>query len=136
VITRGRLRDRVLLLLLAGAVLLGLFGCGAPRSPGAAVRKFYGLMASGKYDAASRHLSAEARMTFAFGMTLVVGLSEFAGEKLGSMPIGRIEIIREIIRGDTAEVSYVFRHEDGSVGLEDADTLVKENGRWKITLSF
>lgn len=134
--THGRLTGAVLLLLLTGAVFLGLFGCGAPQSPGAVVRDFYGLMANGKYESASRHLSAEARMMFTFGMTLAAGLSEFAGEELGAIPIGRVEITRETIRGDAAEVSYVLHHADGSADQETSETLVKENGRWKIALSF
>jgi formylglycine-generating enzyme required for sulfatase activity/parvulin-like peptidyl-prolyl isomerase len=125
-----------LLLVVCLAVALGLPGCATSKSPGAVVREFFALMSSGRYEAASQLLTTDARAFFAFGMSLAAFGAQFTGEKLGSMPAGRIEITREVIRGDTAEVEGTFRYADGTVEPMGFTTLVMENGQWKIALDL
>ncbi|MCX6093144.1 MAG: N-acetylmuramoyl-L-alanine amidase [Candidatus Bipolaricaulota bacterium] len=125
-----------LLLVICLAVALGLPGCATSKSPGAVVREFFGLMSSGRYEAASQLLTADAKAFFTFGVSLAVLGSQFTGGKLGSMPAGTIEITREVIHGDTAEVEGTFRYADGTVEPMGFNTLVKENGQWKIALDL
>jgi WD40 repeat protein/N-acetylmuramoyl-L-alanine amidase len=93
-------------------------------------------MSSGRYEAASQLLTADARAFFAFGISLAALGAQFTGEKLGSMPAGRIEITREVIHGDTAVVEGTFRYADGTVEPIGSNTLVMENGQWKIALDL
>jgi len=136
-VTRCRRGGRwPLLLVMCLAIALGLPGCATSKSPGAVVREFFGLMSSGRYEAASQLLTADARAFFAFGISLAALGSQFTGEKLGSMPAGTIEITREVIRGDTAEVEGTVRYADGTVEPMGFNTLVMENGQWKIALDL
>ena len=125
-----------LLLVICLAVALGLPGCATSKSPGAVVREFFGLVGSGRYEAASQLLTADAKAFFTFGMSLAALGSQLTGGKSGSMPAGRIEITREVIRGDTAEVEATFHYADGTVEPMGSNTLVMENGQWKIALDL
>ena len=118
------------------SVALGLPGCATSKLPAAVVREFFGLVSSGRYEAASQLLTADAKAFFTFGMSLAALGSQFTGGKLGSMRAGRIEITREVIRGDTAEVEAAFHYADGTVEPLGASTLVMENGQWKIALDL
>lgn len=125
-----------LLLVTCLALVLGLPGCAPSKSPGAVVREFFGLMGSGRYEAASQLLTADAKALLTFGMSLAALGTQLTGGKLGSMPAGRIDITREVIRGDRAEVEATFHYADGTVEPMGTNTLVMENGQWKIALDL
>jgi len=111
-------------------------GCGTTRSPSAVVTQFYLLASKGEYEAASKYLSADARMMFGLFVGVAEGMKQFASEELGSHVVRRVEILGERISGNQAEVRYILHYRDGTIGPEDSDVLVKEKGQGKIGLNW
>ena len=122
--------------LLVTLFLLMLIGCGTPRTPSQTVSRFYTLLGQGKFEAASRYLSAEAKLLFDFVMGMAEMLKQYAQETWGGVSITRVEILEERVQGNLAQVTYRLHFSDGTRGEVDRETLVREDGQWKIGLEF
>ena len=129
-------KGRLLCSLVILGLVLGMVGCAASRSPSEVVTQFYLLASKGRYEAASKYLSPEAKLMFGVVTSLAEGLRQFALDEFGSRAIRRVEILSERINGNQAEVHYILHYADGDQDPENSDILVKEKGQWKIELSF
>ena len=116
-------------------ILVGLLACGGSKSPSEVVAEFYGLVSSGKFDAASKHLSADAKLMFGSTIGMAESWGQFVSDEFGSAAVRRVEVLSETMRGNEAEVCYILHSSDGVTELLVTDVLVKEGGRWKIKFS-
>jgi hypothetical protein len=119
--------DQYFVLAAIGIIVVGLLGCGS-QSPGDVVREFQTLIVEGRYDAASKHVSANSKDMFALGAAMAQGLSSV----IGSTGVSRVEITSENIQGNQAEVSFIVHYRDGTSDWEEWEFLIKERGKWKI----
>jgi WD40 repeat protein/N-acetylmuramoyl-L-alanine amidase len=108
-------------------------GSQAPQTPGDVARQFFVLTSRGEYEAAAALMTDEAKMLFMFGAFLTTGLSGLAGEETGSKSIAQVEITREAVQGDAAEVECTLHYSDGSVDPVGSVALARVSGQWKIT---
>ena len=106
---------------------------GAPvKSPAEIVRITYEAANAGRYADAETHLSAVA-------LAQINGLmARLAGGHLKlwngwtkNRSITRIEVLKEVVHNGQATVFYRFHFKDGS-SKEDDDSLVLEDGEWKL----
>lgn len=104
-------------------------GCGA-KTPGDVVQEFEMLIAEGKFEAAAKHVPSSDREMFMMGAAMAGGFSELFG--MGEPR--RVEITREDIYGNEADVAYVIHYKDGSSSWEEWEHLVKVGGKWRISL--
>jgi len=107
---------------------------GFPRSE--TLTQFYLLASKGKYESASQHLSAEAKLMFGLFVGVAEGMKQFASDEFGSEVIHKVEIVSERIGGNQAEVHCILHYTDETQGSADSDVLLQEKGQWKIGLSF
>jgi len=112
-------------------VMIGLLGCGS-KSPADVVKEFQTLVAEGKYEAASRHVTSSSREMFMMTAAMAEGLSGV----FGSAGVRSVEITGERISGNSADVGYVIHYRDGSSNWEEWEHLVKEGGKWRISVQM
>ena len=120
---------------LIGTLLLTLQGCKLiGESPSEVVEAAYMAANRGEYSEAEHHLSSEAlnAMKGTLGI-LAGGMKEVWDRETKNGSIDRIEIVGEQIRGEGAAVYCRFHYKDGST-KDSSESLIKENGVWKITI--
>jgi len=109
--------------------------CSFSESPSQVVKKFYSLAAKGKISDANNLISEDGKKMLAMwgmGTSPISKIRDTIKENGG---IKNIEITSEIITaGGTATVGYIIRYKNGTSKV-DNEKLIKENGKWRITVS-
>lgn len=121
--------QRVSVITILGLVLIvSLTGCQKVfESPSDVVRGFFKAVEKGDYSKAKSYMaSSELEKSTASEFK---GAVEWVSEQGG---IKKIDITKEEVRGEIAEVGFQIEFRDGET-LEDTGYLVKEKGRWKMT---
>ena len=111
--------------------------CGRPlsKSPSDTVVATYMAANEGKYSEVEKYFSSDALNAMKGDIgALFGGMKGFADEATRNGSIERIEILREQVRGEGAQVDFRIHFKDGS--KKDAnERLLLENGVWKIALA-
>jgi Domain of unknown function (DUF4878) len=104
-------------------------------SPGAVVTAAMMAGNDGKYSEVEKYLSTDC------AKLLKGDLGQMAGGIRGWMDkdtrkgtIIKIEVVKENVRGEGAEVISLFHFKDGST-TEDHTHTIKENGSWRVSCS-
>jgi hypothetical protein len=123
-------------LLLGGLVLLNSCGGGSSSSPGATVKEFSTKVEKGDFDGAIACIATEGKPVdkdTKSKLTLLLGMAK--GEVDKKKGIKNMEIVSETIEpdGKTATVKMKFTYGDGTIA-EESNSLVKEDGKWKLSL--
>lgn len=106
----------------------GLFG----KSPGEVVKAAYKAGNAGQYTEAEKFFSSELLIIMKDErVVLAGGMKGLWDNQTRGGTIDRIEILREEVRGEGAEVFFRIHFKDGET-LVDDEALIKENGKWKI----
>jgi hypothetical protein len=123
--------------LLAVSVLL--VSCGSmptpfQKSPGDVVKAFYRAANEGRYSEAEQMMSEDAK-AFLKGELgqLAGGFKGIVDKMTKNGTIVSVDIEREQIRGEGATVTGKVSYKDGS-SEEKGESLIKENGSWKLTV--
>jgi len=123
-------------LFLIFALLYLLNGCGGigQKSPSEVVRAFYMAANEGKYSESEKYLSSEALNALKSGMGMFVGgMKGLLDKATRNGRIEKVEILKEEIRGEGAEVRFRVFFKDGD-SKKDSETLIREDGVWKISI--
>jgi hypothetical protein len=123
-------------LILGALVLLNSCGSGSSSSPAATVKEFSNKVEKGDFEGAINCIATDGKAVDkeAKGkLTLLLGMAK--GEVDKKKGIKDMEVISETIDpdGKTATVKMKFTYGDGSVN-EERNSLVKEDGKWKLSL--
>jgi len=120
----------MLILVLAFAILTGLVPYG---SPAEVIKTFYSACNSGNYSVAERLLVPEANRVLTLHIGAVDGgLPGICDEETKQGHLQRVEVLREEVHGDLAQVRYRLYFADGAT-IEDSQGLVVRHGIWKIS---
>lgn len=116
-------------------VALLITSCGiVSKSPAEVVQVAYMAANAGNYSEAGEHLSKETHAAMEGGLgALAGGMKGIWDEVTRDGTIERIEILEENIRGEGAEVRFRIHYKDGQTEEED-EPLIKEDGKWRITI--
>ena len=123
-------------LILGALVLLNSCGSGSSSSPAATVKEFSNKVEKGDFEGAIGCIATDGKAVDkeAKGkLTLLLGMAK--GEVDKKKGIKDMEVLSETIDpdGKTATVKMKFTYGDGSVN-EESNSLVKEDGKWKLFL--
>ncbi len=123
-------------LFLGSLFLLNSCGSGSSSSPAATVKEFSNKVEKGDFEGAIGCIATDGKPVDkeAKGkLTLLLGMAK--GEVEKKKGIKNMEVISETIDpdGKTATVKMKFTYGDGSVN-EESNSLVKEDGKWKLSL--
>jgi hypothetical protein len=122
-------RPRLSFVLLISAALV-LFGCGLFSSPSRATKNFYLAVEAGNLDEAIKLVANKSKS----GMgeeKLRAMLGEATRKIKQHNGIDSIEITKEEITGEIADVLGTIKYKDGT-SENINQKLVKENGDWKL----
>jgi hypothetical protein len=128
----------VFALLMTGTIFfLTSCGSGSSVSPSGTVKEFAAKVEKGDIEGAIGCIATEGKTLDkeATGkLTLILGMGKGQIEK--KQGIKNMEVLSEQVESDgkTANVKMKFTYGDGSVDEEDY-TLLKEDGKWKITMT-
>ena len=118
--------------IVTGAVVMMLcvanVGCGGGGGPEGTVKSWFNAMNAGKHSDAITYLSP-ALKEFA-NMDGGKGMSD---EMTQNGTMSKLEIVSSEVRGEGATVKARVHLKDGSVQDHDV-SLVKQDGKWKITM--
>jgi hypothetical protein len=104
------------------------------KSPSDVVKAAYMAANDGNYSAAAGYLSKDAREAIESGLGVLIGGMKGAWDKATrDCTIDRIDILEETIRGEGATVRIKIHFKDGS-SKKDNEKLIREDGRWKMTI--
>ncbi len=122
---RNRLMVSAVLLLAVGLVLSGCLGGGGPTGT---VKAWFNAMNAGKYSDAIKFLGPGLAE---YGK--LDGGKSMSDEMTHSGTMTKLEIISEEVRGEGATVKARVHFKDG--GVQDQEvSLVKQDGKWKVTI--
>ncbi len=127
-----------LLSALGVAVLIFTSGCGSigQKSPSEVViAAIHGCVTNeNKYSEAEKYMSSEVINAMKGGLWALAGGWKGAwDEATRNGTIQKIEILKEEVRGEGAEVDFRIHFKDGKT-KDDDEPLIKEDGKWKITI--
>ena len=107
-----------------------------PKTPSEVVKAAYMSANKGLYSEVKNCMSSEA-LTLLKGElgAMVGGLKGVWDEATHQGNINKIEILKEEVRGEGAKVYVKLTYKDGSTKNDD-ESLIKENGEWKISVSL
>ncbi len=100
------------------------------RSPSSTVVKFYEAVAKGKHKEAKQFLDPAALEQ----MPAIVrdqALAAASSEILDHGGLESIQVEKETVQGDNAQVQFVIRYKDGS-SKKDKENLIRKNRKWFI----
>ena len=101
-------------------------------TPSEVIRLTYEAANAGRYEEAEKHLSAVAfKQIHGLAARLAGGHIKLWDGWTRNRTISRIEVLKEETRKGEVTVYYRFHFKDGS-SKEDDDSLVLEDGEWKI----
>jgi hypothetical protein len=119
--------------------LLLLAGCSRPlsspftSSPSEVVKSFYMSCNSGEYSKAESSLSADAqRLMHSEIGAMAGGTKGVCDQNTRRGTIAGVDTVSEEIRGEGATVVVSIRYKDGQAQRDDKNSLIKENGAWKL----
>ena len=123
-------------LILGALILLNSCGGGSSISPASTVKDFSTKVEKGDFDGAITCIATDGKVLDKDGkakLTLLLGMAK--GEVDKKKGIKNMEVISETIEpdGKTATVKMKYTYGDGSVN-EESNSLVKEDGKWKLSL--
>lgn len=131
----------LLRVIFSSVFLLLASGCGKGASaifrasPTTVVQEFYEHANAGRYTDAQEMLSAEAKNAISGPLgQLSGGWKRICDSNTKNGTIQRVEILSEDVRGEGAAVIANIHFRDGSSKSRDTTSLVKEGGKWKISL--
>jgi len=101
-------------------------------SPSEVVKAFYKACNEGKYSVVESYFSSHLKRRLE--RSAMVGLKSGCDRATRNGTVARVEITNEQIRGEGAAIRLVIHFKDGS-SKEDNETLIKEGGSWKLTVS-
>lgn len=108
----------------------GLFG----KSPGNVVKAAYMAGNAGQYTEAEKYFSSAALNIMKDERVVLAGGMKGMWDHLTrGGTIDRFEILSEEVRGEGAKVFFRIHFKDGDTDNGD-ETLIKENGEWKMTI--
>lgn len=131
------------LLVYAGVIRLPFFG----KSPAQVTKKsmetlinkdYDGFIGTLDSDSMSKFMTIKTRIPATTNMTfsdfMDIGMKEISTKK----GVKRIDVLKEEVNGDTAQVCLKLAFGDGSLSRDDENCidLVKENGDWKIKIDL
>src|SRR5438445_11736297 len=128
--------DATVVIMISMAFALGACGKSRPfsKSPSDTIVAAYMAANEGKYSEAERYFSSDALNAMKGDLgALTGGMKGGLDEATRTGSIERIEILREAVRGEGANVSFRVHFKDGST-KDNNEKLLLENGVWKITL--
>ncbi|MFA5746860.1 MAG: zinc-ribbon domain-containing protein [Candidatus Paceibacterota bacterium] len=129
------LKNKIFLVALAVVFIVlaaGGISSSSQSTPSGAVKKMIKSIEAGNYSSYRNSYSAEGlEMANTLSFDLKVFLEESKKKVEQKEGIKEIEITKETIKGDEAEVCYKIEYGNKSIE-ETCDDLVKENGDWKI----
>lgn len=103
-------------------------------SPSEAVVAVYMAANGGWYSVAEKYIHSEILTSTKKNLGTLFTIN--AWDKFTRFgKIERIEILKEVVRGERADVSFKIHFKDGET-KEDRDILIKEGGQWKILFDF
>lgn len=111
-------------------LMAALFMSSCSSGPSKTVVKFYGALAQGDIDAATRRLSST--LVAQSGPKLLAGLAQQAKSIQDKGGIASVVVVSEEVGETNATVVVEVRFGNGSVQRE-SNNLIKENGKWKLT---
>ena len=117
-------------------LVLSIAGCGriGTESPSDVVEAAYMAANAGNYSVAGSYLSSEVSEAMKSGLgALAGGMKGLWDSTTRNGTIDHIEILAEGIRGEGAEVKFRIHFLDGKI-KDDEEPLIKENGKWMITI--
>ena len=117
-------------------VFMLINGCNSigQKSPSEVVIAAYMAANEGKYSEAEKYLSSEVMNAMKGGIGALAGGMKGAWDKTTrNGTIEKIEILKEEVRGEGANVFFKIHFKDGKT-KDDDEPLIKEDGRWKITI--
>jgi hypothetical protein len=103
----------------------------AQGSPGQTVKDFYQAWIDGRYDDMLKYISSSDINKMSLYQNWKQLWAESQAREYKVRPIGRIEILRENISGDKANMEYTVYYKNGStenLGIN----LIKEESGWKV----
>jgi hypothetical protein len=123
-------------LILGALFLLNSCGSGSSSSPAATVKEFSTKVEKGDFEGAIGCIATDGKAVDKEAkdkLTLLLGMAK--GEVDKKKGIKDMEVLSETIDpdGKTATVKMKFTYGDGSVN-EENNSLVKEDGKWKLSL--
>lgn len=121
---------------LLGMLVLGLAlsGCSLGNSPSGVVKDFYKYTANGKVNDAFSLITPEGQSVltqWGGGTSAIAKLTEEFKKEGG---LKSLEITSEQVTGDTATVNFTIKYGNGTT-KQDNEKLIKQDGKWKITVS-
>ncbi len=105
------------------------------KSPGDVVRAFYLAANEGRYSEAEQMLSEDAKRAIKGDLgQLAGGFKSICDKNTRDGTITRVDIQKEEVRGEGANVVIKISFKDGSSKDGDRNSLIKEKGSWKLTI--
>jgi len=111
---------------ICAVILLALVACDAGKSPKKTAQKFLNAFNEKNYEEARKYSTAETIKL----IDLMENLSKMASD-LDTVKHGKIEVINEIIEGETATVTFREAGEEGEEELK----LKKVDGKWLVHIT-
>lgn len=112
------------------AVICIFTGCtlNDPQTPSEVVKAAYMAANNGNYEKADKYLSQEllSMSNLFFG-----GTKSIWDKNTHSKTLKEIEIMNEVVDGETAKINFIFHYQDESTKKEN-QTLKKVEGKWKM----
>lgn len=99
-------------------------------SPAEVIKAFYSACNSGNYSVAERLLVPERMLTSDIA-AIDGGLRGICDTETKQGRLQKVEILKQEVRGEVAEVRYTLYYADGSA-LEETQGLVMKHSGWKI----
>jgi len=105
----------------------------SPDSPSQVVKDFFQVFIDGRYDDLKKYLSSSDLKTLASVENGYQQWVEIVKQQNRAKPIERVEIIRESISGDKANMEYKVFYKNGSAENLGGN-LIKEESGWKMVV--
>jgi hypothetical protein len=124
------------ILFFGSLVLLNSCGSGSSVSPSATIKEFSTKVEKGDFEGAMGCIATDGKPVDKEAkakLTLLLGMAK--GEVEKKKGIKEMEVLSETVDpdGKTATVKMKYTYGDGSVN-EESNSLVKEDGKWKLSL--
>jgi hypothetical protein len=115
---------------------LSIIGCmPSQKSPGDVVKAYYDAANEGEFSEWKETISEATRSALKRHLgQLSGGIKGACDRKSRNGSIMRVDITKEVIRGEGATVTANIAFKDGSTKYNDKTHLIKEKGSWKIAL--
>src|SRR5262245_11403980 len=111
----------------ASVVLVGCGGSG----PASVVKSYFNAMNSGKYSEAIEYLTGGMK-----DLAKVDGGKGMSDEMTKNGTMSKLEIVSEEVRGEGATVKVRIHFKNGDVEDSPPISLIKQDGKWKITMGM